>query len=124
VVTATAPVTVASMTVQASGELDLDGTNIPVSFTVANGGKLINNGTVKVVDATNNVSVEGASGGWMTFEGTDINKNAKALSLARLTYKPVLDINPAVGTGDAVSLTGSATFYGIFIHVAGGVTNP
>ena len=121
VVTATSAVTVASITVNASGELDFSASTQAVTFTIANGGKLINNGVVKVASANYNTSLEGESGGQFTFEGTDIDYNGRKIYLGRVIYQPSVTL----GSGESLELSDSTTFYAFtaqsgssFIHGA------
>jgi len=107
VVTSTAPVTISSITV--TGSLYLDAGGQAVAFTINDGGKLINSGTVRVSSATYNVTLQAESGGGITFEGNDINYNGKKIYLARLDYKPAMSL----GSGETVELSGSCTFYAI-----------
>jgi hypothetical protein len=103
VVTATAPVTVASITV--TGELDLDGTSQSVTFQLPSGGQLTNNGIVKVYNSANNVTLQ-AQSGTMTFSGNDITYNGKKIFLAGVNYQPAMSLP----SGATVQLGGPCTF--------------
>ncbi len=107
VITATAPITVTSITINASGELDLHASTQAVTLTIQNGGKLVNNGIMKVSSANFNVTLQGESGGSMTFEGTDIDYNGRKIFLGRVWYTPTLSL----GSGETIELSGSTTFY-------------
>lgn len=107
IVTSTAPVTISSITV--TGSLYLDGGGEEVTFTIGNGGELINNGTVRVSSATYNVTLQGETGGSITFEGNDIDYNGRKIYLARIDYKPVMSL----GSGETVELSDSCTFYAL-----------
>jgi hypothetical protein len=115
VVTATATVTISSISVASGGTLRLDGTNQSVTFTIQNGGKLCNYGTVQVLNSANNVTLQGASGGSMTFEGTDIDYNANKIYLGRLSYRPAMSL----ASGETVELSGDMTLGNTLTTAAG-----
>jgi hypothetical protein len=115
VVTATAPVTVSSVNVNSGGILQFDGSGQVVTFTMKSGGKLINNGSVVVLSSANAVTLQGESGGSMTFEGTDIDYNAKKIYLARLMYRPAMSLS----SGETVELSGNVTMGNSLITASG-----
>jgi hypothetical protein len=104
IVTATTSVSVASMTIGSSGEMDLDGTGQSMTFTVGAGGQITNNGIMRVINSANSVTLQGA-GGAFTFTGTDIDYNANKLYLSQVIYQPSMSL----ASGETVELSGNAT---------------
>jgi hypothetical protein len=113
VVTSTGAVSVASVTV--AGILDLDGTNAAVPFTIANAGKLVNHGTVRVTNSANAVTLQGATGGSMTIEGSSVTLNGRKLYVARTTSVSSM----TVLSGETLELAGDTTFYWLSVQAGG-----
>jgi hypothetical protein len=109
VVTATATVTVASITVNSGGTLRFDGAGQAVTFTIKNGGKLVNNGSVVVLSSANAVTLQGESGGSFIYEGTDIDYNAKKIYLGRVDYRSAVTLE----SGETIELVANSTFTAI-----------
>jgi hypothetical protein len=108
-VTSTGTVTISSISINSGGELDFDGSAIAAPFTVGNGGQFTNNGTAKITSSAHTVTIQGASGGSMTFTGNDITHNAKTVYLSNVNYQPTMTL----ASGDGVALSGACTFYAL-----------
>ena len=106
-IVATTTISVASITV--NGSLYLDSLNEAVVFEVADGGKLINNNVVQVSTDTNGVTIQGESGGSITFEGNDLDYNVNKVYLSRIDYQPGMVLEQ----DETAELSDSCTFYTI-----------
>jgi hypothetical protein len=115
VVTATAPVTISSVTIASGGSLKFDANQQAVTLTILNGGKLCNYGTVEISTDTNAVAIQAENGGSVTFEGTDIDFYSNKVFLGRMTYQPAMSL----ASGEAVELSGNVTLGGTLTTSAG-----
>jgi hypothetical protein len=115
VVTATAPVTVSSISVASGGTLKFDANLQAVTFTLKNGGKLCNYGTVQITTDTFAVTIQGESGGVATFEGNDIDYAGNKVYLGRLTYQPAMSLS----SGETVELSADTTLGGTVSAASG-----
>jgi hypothetical protein len=115
VVTATAAVTVSSISVASGGTLKFDANLQAVPFTLKNGGKLCNYGTVQITTDTFAVTIQGESGGVATFEGNDIDYAGNKVYLGRLTYQPAMSLS----SGETVELSADTTLGGTVSAASG-----
>jgi len=109
-----------NVTVNASYELDLDSSSNPVILSISAGGNLTVNGTLKVTDSTNTVTINSQTPGTQfNYSGTDIDYNNLALTIADINA-PALATTIASSTVNLSSkvLFSSITMTGTALNIA------